>query len=229
VKLIVSRLNRLEYCLGLELQNHILKLRQQELLPDTLLLLEHSPVITIGRSGSETHILAAKNVLVEHGVDVYHTNRGGDVTYHGPGQLVGYPVLDLRGYGKDVSSYLHGIEEVFIRLLRQEYGIDARRDEKYPGVWIGNDKITAIGCAVKKWVSMHGFGFNVNTDLNAFRFIVPCGLAHRGVTSLGRVLGKTVDLNVVHHQVIRYFADVFAVAPEIVEQESFYNQIGWMK
>ncbi len=191
--------------------------------------MEHSPVITIGRNGSETHILAAMSVLAEHGVDVYHTNRGGDVTYHGPGQLVGYPVLDLRGYGKDVSSYLHGIEEVFIRFLHQEYGVDARRDEKYPGVWIGNDKITAIGCAVKKWVSMHGFAFNVNTDLNAFRFIVPCGLAHRGVTSLQQVLGKTLDMNVVHHQVIRYFADVFAVAPEIVEQERFYNRIGWMK
>ncbi|MHC1758065.1 MAG: lipoyl(octanoyl) transferase LipB [Negativicutes bacterium] len=229
MKLIVSRLNRLEYGKGLDLQNHILKLRQQGVIPDMLLILEHTPVITIGRSGSEAHILATQNKLDEKGVAVYHTNRGGDVTYHGPGQLVGYPVLDLREHGKDISIYLHRIEEIFIRLLYREYGINARRDKQYPGVWIENEKITAIGCAVKKWVSMHGFAFNVNTGLDAFQWIVPCGIAHRGVTSLQQVLGKPLNMGILQQSVIGYFAEIFDMEPEMVEQESLYNRIGWKK
>ncbi len=180
------------------------------IISDTLLIVEHHPVITIGRSGNRDNIVASRAYLEANGIKVHDITRGGDVTYHGPGQIVGYPVMDLTERGRDIRRYIHEMEDVFIRLLDREFGIEAHRGEnKYTGVWVGFDKITAIGVAVKKWVTMHGFAFNVNTDLDHFKWIIPCGLGDRGVTSLGRILGKRLDMEAVIEMVISYFCEVF--------------------
>lgn len=201
---------KIDYKEALELQEKTLELRQQDKIPDTLILLEHPPVLTLGRRGEYDNILFSKEALEAQGVKVYEINRGGDVTYHGPGQIVGYPIMDLTKMGRDVKEYVYKIEEVFIRLLLNEYGIIAHRDEKkYTGVWVGNEKITAIGIAVKRWVTMHGFAFNVNTDLSHFKWINPCGITDKGVTSVEKLIGKKIDLNKMNQLVIQYFCEVF--------------------
>jgi lipoyl(octanoyl) transferase len=206
----VVNLGLVDYADALALQESIWKMRSRNEIDDTLLLLEHPPVITVGRRGNPAHILFSRSRLEAMGVRIHEVNRGGDVTYHGPGQIVGYPILDLNGYGKDIKAFVGWLEDVFIRLLEGEYAIQARRDEKtYTGVWVGDQKITAIGIAVKQWVTMHGFAFNVNTCLEHFRWIVPCGIADKGVTSLEQLTGKTQDLPTLYRKLTDYFAAVF--------------------
>jgi lipoyl(octanoyl) transferase len=201
---------RVEYGTALALQERLVDLRQRGLIEDTLLLLEHPPVITLGVRGDEANILLPQEELTAKGVAVYKVGRGGDVTYHGPGQIVGYPIVDLAAQGRDIKRFVWNVEEVFIRLLREQFGIVAQREEKkYTGVWVGDEKITAIGIAVKRWVTMHGFAFNVNTDLAHFKWINPCGLADRGVTSLEKLLGGKMDFDAMNAMVAGYFADVF--------------------
>jgi lipoyl(octanoyl) transferase len=161
--------------------------------------------------------------LEEQGIRVYKINRGGDVTYHGPGQIVGYPILDLNHHGKDLLRFIRRIEEVFIQLLKEEYGITAGRVPKFTGVWVGSEKITAIGFAVKRWVTMHGFAFNVNTNLEHFRWIHPCGITDKGVTSLQKLLGHAEDFDKVTDQVAKYFCKVFDAQPEIIDKQSLYQ------
>lgn len=177
---------------------------------DWLVLLEHPPVITVGRGGSDGHILAAKEALARRGIAVYHVDRGGDVTYHGPGQLVAYPLLDLSRYGRDVHAYVARLEEVVIRTLA-DFGIVARRDPRYTGVWVGQEKICAIGIGLRRWCTYHGLALNVSTDLAPFDLIVPCGIADRGVTSMARVLGTAPAMEEVERCLRHHFAAVFGV------------------
>jgi len=215
LKLNVVRLGRIDYREALDIQEKLLDRRQQGKIEDTLLLLEHSPVLTIGRSGKNSNIIVPRELLEANGVSVYDVTRGGDVTYHGPGQIVGYPIMDLNNHGKDIKDFVWRIEEVFIRLLKDEYDITAyREDKKYTGVWVGDNKITAIGIAVKRWVTMHGFAFNVNTNLEHFKWINPCGITDRWVTSLQKLTGQEQDFEKLNDMVCRYFCQVFDVQPE---------------
>ena len=191
-----------------ELQRRIFKLRLAGSIGDVLLLNEHHHVYTIGKSGDPNHLLANSQELKAKGAAVFSVDRGGDVTYHGPGQLVGYPILDLKGYYLDIHRYLRDLEEVIIRTL-SDYGIDAHRDNDFTGVWVGNEKIAAIGVKVSHWITMHGFALNVNTDLSYFDRIIPCGIFNKGVTSMERCLGEQVALNEVASGVSKYFAKVF--------------------
>lgn len=200
----------LEYIEALALQDQMVLSRQRDEIGDTLILLGHPSVITLGRRGDIKNILLDKETLLKKGVSVHETNRGGDVTYHGPGQIVGYPIMDLSLMEKDIKKYVYNIEEVFIRLLLCEFGIKAEREEKkFTGVWVGNEKIVAIGIAVRKGITMHGFAFNVNTDLSHFGWIHPCGIVDKGVTSLKKLTGKEVDISAIQALVVSYFCDVF--------------------
>lgn len=223
----VVQIGRIDYREALTYQEKLMSLRQAEVTGDILLLLEHPPVLTIGRRGTADNILVPGEVLQKNGAEVYEVSRGGDVTYHGPGQIVGYPIMNLANYGKDIKNYVWKIEEVFIRLLKNEYGIDASRDEKkYTGVWVGNEKVTAIGIAVKHWITMHGFAFNVNTDLEHFKWINPCGITDRGVTSLQKLLGHPLDFGRVNELVIRYFCEVFELVPETLDKKQLLDMMG---
>lgn len=215
MKLAIVRLGRMEYPGALDIQEKLLARRQAGLIGDTLLLTEHPPVLTIGRRGSEANIRVPREWLAAQGVSVYPVSRGGDITYHGPGQIVGYPIMDLKECGRDIKVFVGNVKEVFIRLMREEYGIEASGGEReYTGVWVGDEKIAAIGIAVKRWVTMHGVAFNVNTDLSHFKWIVPCGLSDRGVTSLEKLLGAPQDFDAANEMVARYFCQVFGMEPE---------------
>ena len=175
---------------------------------EALLLLEHPPVITLGRNAVEADVLAGGERLASLGVTVEKTNRGGQVTYHGPGQLVGYPILDLNPDRRDVGRFLRDLEEALVRTLAA-YGIEAGRSPGATGVWVGDAKVAAIGVHLSRWVTTHGFALNVTTDLDAFSLIVPCGLRTRGVTSMQRLLGRPVDLEEVARRFVPEFAAIF--------------------
>lgn len=179
-----------------------------------LLFVEHPPVYTLGKSGDITNVLLSEENLRARGIDFFRTNRGGDITFHGPQQLVGYPILDLEKFYTDIGKYLRNIEEVIIRTLA-DYGIRGDRSPGETGVWIDPDrkgrerKICAIGVRSSRWITMHGFALNVNTDLNYFNFIIPCGIQNKQVTSLEKELGHTVDFEEVKEKVKRNFEEVF--------------------
>jgi len=175
---------------------------------EALFLLEHEPVITLGRNAVDGDVLADPRRLASLGVAVERTNRGGQVTYHGPGQLVGYPVLDLTPDRRDVGRYLRDLEEVLIRTLAR-LGVAGRREPGWTGVWVGDEKIAAIGVHLSRWVTTHGFALNVSTDLAHFGLIIPCGITTHGVTSVGRCLGRVVSLDEVARQLVPEFAAVF--------------------
>jgi lipoate-protein ligase B len=174
-----------------------------------LVLVEHDPpVITLGRGARDAHIVASRERLAQEGVQVHESSRGGDVTYHGPGQVVGYPVLRLDLHGRDVHRYLRDLEEVLIRVLAR-YGLEGRRSEGLTGVWVGQEKIAAIGVAVRRWVTYHGFALNVATNLSHFDLIVPCGIRGKGVTSLSRLLGRPVTVAETKPAVVECVVEVF--------------------
>lgn len=204
------RLGIVDYVLAHDLQKKILLERIDDKCPDHLILLQHNPVITIGRSGDNKNILASKTLLESFGITVHEIERGGDVTYHGPGQLTGYPIIDLRSYQKDVHWYLRQLEEVIIRFL-SDYNIAGKRVSGYTGVWVGDEKIAAIGVAVKRWVTYHGFALNVNPDLSHFKLINPCGITDKEVTSIVKILGHDVSMEEVEDKVVSAFAEVFSV------------------
>jgi lipoyl(octanoyl) transferase len=209
-ELAIRRLGVVPYGEALELQRGLVEDRKAGRIPDVLLLLEHPHVVTIGvRKGGSSNILATPSRLRELGVEVFETGRGGDVTYHGPGQLVGYPILDLRPDRQDVHRYVRDLEEVMIRVCA-EYGLSAGRLAGLTGAWTGGDKVGAIGVRISRWVTSHGFAFNINTDLDFFRLIVPCGIADRGVTSLATLTGRTHRLPDVEDLFVRHFTAVFA-------------------
>lgn len=210
--LAVVNLGLTEYKSCWELQRRVFDLRAKGVIPDTLLLTEHQHVYTIGKGGDDNHLLAADEELQLKGVAVFHNDRGGDITYHGPGQLVGYPILDLKGFYLDLHRYLRDLEEVVIRTLGH-YGIESRRIQEYTGVWVGDEKICAIGVKSGRWITMHGFAFNINTDLSHFSRIIPCGIFEKGVTSMQTVLGISVDFEDVTGILTGKFGEVFGVRP----------------
>jgi lipoyl(octanoyl) transferase len=205
----VRRLGLVSYREGLELQKTLVEERRANRVPDLLLLLQHPAVITLGvRRDSRSHVKATDRQLATHGIEVHEAGRGGDVTYHGPGQIVGYPILDLRPDRCDVHRYVRDLEEVMIRVCA-DYGIAAHRIAGLSGAWVGDEKIGAIGVRISRWITSHGFAFNVNTRLDDFQLIVPCGIADRGVTSLQKLVGSQLPIPEVEERVIRRFAEVF--------------------
>jgi lipoyl(octanoyl) transferase len=208
--ILVRRVGVVPYAEALAMQRALVEERRAGLVPDVLLLLQHPPVITLGvrGDGGRSHILASLEQLASGGIEVHETGRGGDVTYHGPGQIVGYPIVDLRPDRCDVHRYVRDIEEVMIRVCA-DYGIDAGRIPGLTGTWIGKDKIGAIGIRISRWITSHGFAFNVTTNLDHFELIVPCGIAGHGVTSLARETGRDVPIAEVEDAFVRHFAAVF--------------------
>jgi lipoyl(octanoyl) transferase len=204
----LRNLHLVTYENGMRLQQKLVEMRQADELPDQLLLLEHPPVITLGRGGDAANLLASNETLLRSGVRFFETTRGGDITYHGPGQLVGYPILHLGEGRRDVRKYVTNLEEVLIRTVA-EYGVVAKRSEGRRGIWVGNEKIAAIGVRIARWVTSHGFALNVSTNLDHFRLITPCGLHGTGVTSLERELGRAVPFDEVRAIVAAKFAEVF--------------------
>jgi len=201
-------LGLMEYSEAWELQRRLHCQRAEGKISDVLLLLEHPPTITIGKSGTLDNVLISREQLVQQGISLFFIDRGGDVTYHGPGQLVGYPIFDLRERGKDLHHYVHNIEEVILRTLK-DFSINARRDESHPGVWVNGEEIAAIGLSMRRWVSMHGFALNVNTNLDHFSFINPCGFTDRRATSMSRHLDSEASMEAVKERLVFHFHDVF--------------------
>jgi lipoyl(octanoyl) transferase len=198
------------YAEALALQRSLVEERKAGTVPDLLLFVEHPHVLTLGvrGDGGRSHVLATADALAARRIDIHETGRGGDVTYHGPGQVVGYPIIDLKPDRCDVHRYVRDLEEVLIRAVA-EYGIDAGRVEGLTGVWVGHEKLAAIGVRISRWVTSHGFALNVTTDLEYFQLIVPCGIADRGVTSLARLLGRPIERAEVESRVSKHFASVF--------------------
>jgi lipoyl(octanoyl) transferase len=217
VKLDVIKTGNIHYKKAYNMQLELLEKRKNDEINDTLLLVEHPPVFTIGTSGTSDNITVSKDFLKKSGIDVFETNRGGDITYHGPGQIVGYPILNLKEHKKDLHWLLRSYEEIFIRLLKKEYDITAERIKGLTGVWVGDEKITAIGVGVRHWITYHGFAFNINPNLNHFSYIIPCGIQDKGVTSLEKTLGYEVEEKEVMEKVIKYFAEVFNM--EVLDDE----------
>ena len=218
------------YAEAYALQKRVVAARKADAIGDVLLFCEHTPVITQGRNGKREHLLVSENVLRQRNVEFFETSRGGDVTYHGPGQLVGYPILQLGTIRKDVVWYVRMLEEVMIR-ASAEFGISAHREEGKTGIWVGNEdknftqraqssqsgeetaaeKLGAIGVHISRWVTSHGFAYNVATDLRNFDLIVPCGIAGRKAASLEKLLGRAVKLNEVAPKIVAHFGDVFGL------------------
>jgi lipoyl(octanoyl) transferase len=203
----VIDLGRMAYDRALKRQEELVAKRKNGEAPDTLLLVEHEPVYTLGRSAKETNVLLSGDELKRKGIEVVKTGRGGDVTFHGPGQLVGYPILDLSRWGKGAVWYVGSLEEVIIRTLA-DYGIKGGRDEKHRGVWIGDKKIAAIGVRITRHVTMHGFSLNVCVNLDYYKGIVPCGIADKGVTSLDRLV-PGIRMEDVKKKIVERFKEVF--------------------
>ena len=205
----IRQLGLLPYAQALSLQRELVEQRRAGAVGDLLLLVEHPHVITLGvrGDGGRSHVLAAPAILAERGIEVHETGRGGDVTYHGPGQIVGYPILDLKPDRCDVHRYVRDLEEVLIRAAA-DCGASAGRVKGLTGIWVGQQKLAAIGVRISRWITSHGFAFNVSTELDYFNLIVPCGIADRGVTSL-RALGLAHDRHQVEHCIAARFGEVF--------------------
>lgn len=192
------------------MQRAIAAAREKGVLPDTLITLEHPPVLTLGRRANRANIVVSEELLRSEGIAVYQSTRGGDVTYHGPGQLVGYPILGLRQLGMGASLYVHTLELVIIDLLHG-FGIEARQDPRHVGVWVRDEKVAAIGVAISGGITTHGFALNVNPNLSHFGLINPCGITDRGVTSLARLLGRTVQVSEVRPLLTQSFSRLFGL------------------
>jgi len=205
----VRRLGVRSYLDGLAVQKALVEERRANQIPDVLILVRHPPVITLGvRRTSRSHVVASDARLAELGVEVHETGRGGDVTFHGPGQLVAYPILDLRPDRCDVHRYVRDLEEVMIRMCA-DYGVVAQRRPGLTGAWVGPDKIGAIGVRISRWITSHGLALNVNPDLRYFQLIVPCGIVEGGVTSLSRAAERDLAVAAVEEACVGHVAAVF--------------------
>ena len=213
-------LGEVDYESAWRLQKALFGARLHGSIPDVLLLLQHPHTITMGKSGSDENLLTPPAVLAKKGVQFVQTDRGGDVTYHGPGQLVGYPILNLTEMKPDVGWYLRRLEEAIIRTL-EEYGISAGRQPGYTGVWVGQEKIAAIGVKVSRWVTMHGFALNVSTDLSYFDLIIPCGIRGRGVCSMQKLLQRKLKVEEIVPKVVGQFGKTFG------RKMMPYNHFSW--
>ena len=201
-------LGYIEYDKAWDLQRNTFELRRNNEIADTLYLLEHPHTYTLGKVTKKDHLISSEEYLKKNKISVYEIDRGGDITYHGPGQIVGYPIIDLTAWKQDTHLYLRSLEEVII-LTCNDFGLQAGRIDKLTGVWVENRKIAAIGIKVSRWITMHGFAFNVNTDLSLFKGIVPCGISDKSVTSLQKELKLKLDVNNVKDKIIENFKKVF--------------------
>jgi len=213
VKCKVVNLGLVNYEKAYCLQNRLHRFRREGRIDDVLILLEHEPVVTMRRGGKRDNILVSGELLQSKGIRIFEIDRGGDVTLHCPGQLVGYPILDLKIHGKNIHTYLRNLEEVIIRSLKV-YGIDGQRIENHTGVWVGEKKIASIGIGIKGWVTFHGFSLNINPDMSYFSLIKPCGLESRTVTSMSEILGGPVEAKDFRQRLIEQFAEVFGLEME---------------
>jgi lipoate-protein ligase B len=224
-------LDTIPYADALALQHRLVDARKRGALNDTLLLLEHPAVFTLGRNAKDENILVSREFLQQQGIDVFRVERGGDVTYHGPGQLVGYPILDLHNYRLDVGWFVRSIEEMLIRALG-DFGIRVKRIEKLVGVWIDQAspvqpeaKLVQIGARIEQWITYHGFALNVDPNLAHFELIVPCGISDKAVTSMARVLNRPVDPDAVRERVAARFGEVFGAELVEIPREEFETRL----
>ncbi|MFP4331400.1 MAG: lipoyl(octanoyl) transferase LipB [Alkalispirochaetaceae bacterium] len=199
----------LPYAPALEVQRRLQHAREVEEIGDTLLLLEHPPVLTMGKSAVREHVLATDKQLAEAGATIEWIERGGETTYHGPGQLVGYVIFNLYDRHRSIKRFVRNMEQVFIDLLGEEYRIEAGRDVEHPGVWVAHEKITAVGISIRNKVTMHGFAFNVAPDLAHFDWIIPCGITDRGQTSLLKLTGRTPHMDEIKEKVADRFTRIY--------------------
>ncbi len=213
------------YSQALDLQMQICGMKKQGFDKDVLLLLEHPPTVTLGRSGDSRHLLIEEGDLKSRGIILCNVDRGGDITFHGPGQLVGYPILLLQSKERDVHAYMYNLEESLILLLAS-YGIKGVRDPRFTGVWTQEGKIGALGVHISRWITRHGFALNVNTDLSFYDLIVPCGIVGRGVTSMQKHLSHPVDLQEVAGRYIQEFGKVFKRNMIIVNEHTLHDELG---
>jgi lipoyl(octanoyl) transferase len=238
----VVDLGRVPYLAACELQRELVEARKATAIPDVLLLCEHPHVITLGRNGKREHLRAPGRLLAQMKVEFHSTNRGGDITYHGPGQIVGYPILDLAEHRRDVRWYVEQLEEVMIRATAN-FGISARRIEGKHGIWVdagihggatgsasaGEEKLAAIGVHLSRWVTSHGFAYNVCTDLRYFDLIVPCGIAGSRAASLERLLGRAVETGDARARIISRFGDVFGLRLQTLSVDEFTETFGQLR
>lgn len=213
MKCLVYVLGQIEYGESYRLQRQLCKMRFAETIPDVLFFLQHPPTITVGKTGQIENILVPLKRLKQERIGLYFSDRGGDVTYHGPGQMVAYPVLSLKNRGKDAHLYVRNLEEVAIQTLKDS-GITATRDKNHPGVWVNMEELAAIGLSIKKWVTMHGLALNVNPNLAHFSFINPCGFTERKATSMAKILGCEVPMEAVISRFISHFSEIFETVIE---------------
>jgi lipoyl(octanoyl) transferase len=215
-------LGQIAYAPAYELQRQLVATRKARAIPDVLLLCEHPHVITLGRNGTRDNLRAPEALLAHKNVEFHSSDRGGDITYHGPGQIVGYPILDLADHRRDIGWYVAQLEEVMLRATA-DFGLAAKRIPGCHGVWLdgprGEEKLGALGVHLSRWVTSHGFAYNVSTDLAYFDLIVPCGIRGKGVTSLERTLGRSVDFKEARDKVVAHFAEVFGVEIKAVSHE----------
>jgi len=207
-KLTYSNLNTIDYKEAWDLQKSIFELRYQQKVDDVFLLLEHPHTYTLGKTADRKNLVGKEEYLNKNKISVYDIDRGGDITYHGPGQIVGYPIIDLNNWGKDTHKYLRALEEIIIRTCA-DYGLAVTRVPKYTGVWIADRKIAAIGIKVTRWITMHGFALNVNTDLSLYNGIIPCGIANKEVTSLQKELNTEIDIQEVKSKILNHIVTIF--------------------
>ncbi len=201
-------LNSISYDKCWDLQKKIFEERKNNLIPDTFLMLEHPHTYTLGKTGDKANLIGDETFLKSKGISVFEIDRGGDITYHGPGQIVGYPIINLQNWEMDTHLYLRTLEEVIIKTC-SEYGLKTNRKENFTGVWLEERKIAAIGIKVSRWITMHGFAFNINTDLSLFNGIIPCGIKDKAVTSLEKELNKKITLEEVKNKLLKNFKELF--------------------
>lgn len=224
-KILATYIGKTNYKEIWDLQKKIWSLRKESLIDDVLILNQHNHVYTIGKNGNQNHLLANEAELQSRGAELFYIDRGGDITYHGPGQLVGYPIINLQNYYLDVHRYLRDIEETIILTLR-DFGIEAKHIDGLTGVWVKNDKIAAIGIKVSRWITMHGFALNVHTDLSYFDHIIPCGIFNKGVTSIREILQRELDISEIVNSYYKNFERIFNCKLEIMSNQDFFNFIG---
>lgn len=224
-KLTYINLDRIDYLEAWELQKEVFNARLNDKIDDVLFLLEHPHTYTLGKTAEKQNLVSSEKYLNKHNISVYEIDRGGDITYHGPGQIVGYPILDLAGWEKDTHKYLRALEEVIIKTCNA-FNLKAGRNTDYTGVWIDDKKIAAIGIKVSRWITMHGFAFNINTDLSLYNGIIPCGITDKGVTSLQKELSKKIDLTEVKNKIVDNFKEVFKYDKVIkIKKDSFIDAV----
>jgi lipoyl(octanoyl) transferase len=224
----IVELGRIGYSEAWTLQKRLVAARKADAIEDVLLLCEHPHVITLGRNVKREHLLASEHVLKQKGVELQATDRGGDITYHGPGQIVGYPILNLGAIRRDVVWYVRMLEEAMIRATA-EFGVEAVRENGKTGIWVhaanSAEKLAAIGVHISRWVTSHGFAYNVSTDLRFFDLIVPCGIADRKAASLEKILGRSIERKEVAPQLVRHFGEVFGLEMKQASRQELLDKL----